>query len=150
MTLQQQIREDIKGAMKAKDATRLTVLRGLLSAFTNELVANGKTPQDELPDQEVLAVIKRGSKQRKDAIDQFTKGGRTDLVENEEKELNILEEFLPQMISKEEIQKVVDAKKEELGITDKSGMGQLIGAVMKELAGTADGCEVKDVVESSL
>ena len=103
MSIQQDMRNGIKAAMIAKDAVRLTVLRGLVSAFTNESVAKGKTPQDELADEDAVAVIKRAVKQRKDSIDQFTKGNRLDLVVNEEAELKILETFLPQTMSKDDI-----------------------------------------------
>ena len=142
------MRDGIKAAMIAKDAVKLTVLRGLVSAFTNESVAKGKTPQDELPDADAIAVIKRAVKQRKDSIEQFTKGNRLDLVDNEEAELKILETFLPQTMSKEDIKKIAEAKKAELGVTDKAGMGKFMGALMKDLKGQADGNDVKEVVES--
>jgi uncharacterized protein YqeY len=148
MSIQQEMRDGIKAAMIAKDTVRLTVLRGLISAFTNESVAKGKTPQDELADDDAVAVIKRAVKQRKDSIDQFTKGNRMDLVENENAELKILETFLPKMMSKEDIKKIAEAKKEELNVTDKAGMGKFMGALMKEFAGKADGNDVKEVVES--
>jgi uncharacterized protein YqeY len=148
MSIQQNMRDGIKAAMIAKDSVRLTVLRGLITSFTNESVAKGKTPQDELADEDAIAVIKRAVKQRKDSIDQFTKGGRLDLVENENAELKILETFLPQSMSKEDIKKIATAKKAELGVTDKAGMGKFMGALMKELKGQADGNDVKEVVES--
>jgi uncharacterized protein YqeY len=148
MSIQQNMRDGIKAAMIAKDPVRLTVLRGLITAFTNESVAKGKTPQDELTDEEATAVIKRAVKQRKDSIDQFTKGGRLDLVETENTELKVLEAFLPQMMSKDEIRKIAEAKKIELGVNDKAGMGKFMGALMKEFKGMADGNDVKEVVES--
>jgi len=148
MSIQQNMRDGIKSAMIAKDQVRLTVLRGLITSFTNESVAKGKTPQDELADEDAITVIKRAVKQRKDSIDQFTKGGRLDLVENENAELKILETFLPQSMSKEDIKKIAIAKKAELGVTDKAGMGKFMGALMKELKGQADGNDVKEVVES--
>jgi len=136
--------------MKAKDTVRLTVVRGLVAAFTNELVAKGRKPDGELGDDEALAVIKRAVKQRKDSIEQFEKGGRQDLVHSETAELKILETYVPAQMPAEEIKKVVDAKKQELGITDKSKSGQLMAAVMKDLKGKADGTHVKALVESSL
>ncbi len=148
MSLQKDIHAKIKEAMIAKDAVKLTVLRGLFSSFTNESVAKGKTPQDELTDEDAIAVIKRAVKQRKDSIDQFTKGNRLDLVENEAAELKILETFLPQTMSKEDIKKIAQAKKAELNVTDKAGMGKFMGALMKDLKGQADGNDVKEVVES--
>ena len=148
MSIQQNMRDGIKAAMIAKDAVKLTVLRGLISAFTNESVAKGKTPQDELTDEDAVAVIKRAVKQRKDSIEQFTKGNRLDLVASEEAELKILDTFLPQAMSKEEIKKIALAKKTELGVNDKAGMGKFMGALMKEFKGMADGNDVKEVVES--
>ncbi|MEI6528221.1 MAG: GatB/YqeY domain-containing protein [bacterium] len=147
MSLQADFKNKIKEAMLAHDALRLMVLRGLVSSFTNELVAKGKKPQDELADDDVLNLIKRAVKQRRDSIEQFTKGGRMDLVENETAELKILETFLPQMMSREEIKKVAEAKKVELNITDKSKLGIFMGTLMKEFKGKADGSDVKAVVE---
>jgi len=150
MSLQQSIKEQTKEAMKAKDQTRLAVLRGISTAVMNDLVAGGKTPQDEMDDEGVLVIIKREAKRRKDSIQQFTDGGRPELAANEQAELVILEEFLPEMMSLDQIRPVVIAKKEKLGITDKTGMGQLMGAVMKELQGNADGGDVKIAVEEAL
>ena len=135
-------------ALLSKDSVRLSVLRGLMASFTNELVATKRKPQEELPDEEVIAVIRRSVKQRKDSIDQFRKGGREDLAAAEESELKILETFLPRMMSKEEVKKKAIEVKERLGIADKSKIGQLIGATMKELKGMADGADVKEVIES--
>ncbi len=145
MSIIEQIKSDMKDAMRAKDAAALTALRGLLSAFTNELVAIGRTPQDTLSDDEALVVIKRASKQRKDAIEQFEKGGRPELAEGEKAELAILEKYLPQMMSEEQIKPIAEAKITEFE-GDKSKMGQIIGAVLKETAGQADGGDVKKVV----
>ena len=151
MSIHTDIKNQIKEAMMAKDALRLTVVRGLSSSFTNELVATGRTPQDMLTDEEALTVIRRAVKQRKDSIDQFTKGGRADLADSEKAELDILEKYLPTMMSREEIQKIALAKKAELGMADgpmdKSKMGQFMGTLMKDLKGKADGADVKAVVE---
>jgi uncharacterized protein YqeY len=149
-SLQQTIKAGIKEALFAKDEVRLSVLRGLSTAFTNELVASGKTPQDALPDDKALAVIRRTLNQRKDAIDQFTKGGRPELAEAEAREVPILQKFLPAMMSKDEIKKIVAAKASELGIGpgDKAKAGQLMSAAMKELKGKADGADVKEVADA--
>lgn len=146
--MQNQIREKIKEAMIAKDSVKLGVLRSILAAFTNELVAKGKTPQDTLPDEDCLNVIKRLGKQRKDSIEQFEKGGRPDLAESEKAELAVIETFLPATMSKDEIRKIAEAKKAELGITDKAKMGMLMGAVIKESKGNANSDDVKEVLES--
>ena len=149
MSMYETIKADLKEAMKAKDAARLNVVRGILSAFTNELVATGKTPQDAVDDELALKVLTRAAKQRKDAIEQFEKGGRADLAEAEKVELVMLEKYLPQLMSEADIKKVVDAKKAEMGITDKAKAGQFVGAIMKELKGKADGMLVKKIVDAS-
>lgn len=146
--LHEQIKKEMVEALKAKEEIRLSVLRGLLTAFTNELVANKKKPDEILSDENVLKVIKRSVKQRQDSIEQFTKGGRTELAEKEAKELKVLETYLPESMSKDDILKIAKTKQKELGITDKSKMGMLMGAIMKETKGEADGKDVKEVVES--
>ena len=117
MKLHQQIREEIKEAMKAKDTIRLGVIRGLVAGFTNELVSLKRMPDGELSDDEALNVIRRGVNQRKDSIDQFTKGGRNDLADSEKAELAILETYLPAQMSKDEVLKIAEAKKNEMAIT---------------------------------
>lgn len=146
--LTNQIREDLKTAMKARDQVRVDTLRGALAAFTNELVAKGKKPTEEMADDDAVVVLKRLAKQRQDSIEQFTKGGRVELADKEAVELGILKAYLPAMASREDIEKVARAKKEELGIADASGAGKLMGAVIKEFAGKADGADVKAVVSS--
>ena len=146
--LSQKIRTDMTTAMKAREELRVQTLRGALAAFTNELVAKGRKPTEELADADAVAVLKRLAKQRKEASEAFAKGGRAELAEKEASELKIIEAYLPQMISREEIERVARAKKEELGVADASGAGKLTGAVMKELAGQADGNDVKEVVMS--
>ena len=142
----EQVRTQIKDAMRAKDQVALDTLRGIISACTNELVAKGRKPTDTLTEPEVITVIKRLAKQRTDAIEQFTKGGRPELAEKEAREKTIVEQFLPTMASREEVERVAQEKKTELGITDASGAGKLMGAVIKALGGNADGGVVKDVV----
>jgi len=150
MSLHEDIKGELKDAMKAREATRLSVIRGMLTAFTNELVATNRTPQATLEDDEVLGVIKRLAKQRKESIAQYEAAGRQELADSEKEELVILETYLPKLMNREEIRPIVEIKKNELGIEDKSKMGILIGAVMKELGGKADGGDVKAVVESLL
>jgi uncharacterized protein YqeY len=150
MSLHEDIRNSLKEAMKAKDAVKLRTVRSILTAFTNELVATGKTPQDMIDDEQGLSVIKRLSKQRKDSITQYEAAGRNDLAEPEKEELVVLEAYLPKLMSQEEIRPIAEAKKAELGVTDKSKMGVLVGAIMKELGGKADGSDVKAVVEELL
>lgn len=150
MSLQIEIKSNMVEAMKAKDAVKLQTLRGLLSAFTNELVNLKRTPQDTLSDEEVLAVIRRAVKQRKDSIEQFVSGGRPELADDEKAELAVLETYLPAMMSEEEVTKIALAKKAEMGEIDKSKAGQFVGMLMKDLKGKADGDVVKKVVDSLL
>ena len=148
-TLHAQVKGQIKEAMMAKDTIKLSVMRGLVTACTNELVTLGRMPTDQLSDEEVLAVIRRQVKQRKDSIDQFVNGGRPELADGEKAELAILEVFLPAMMPEEEVVKIVVAKKAELGVTDKKDMGKLMQEVMKDLKGKADGAVVKKAVDES-
>jgi uncharacterized protein YqeY len=147
-TLAVQIREKLKTAMKEKDQTALDTLRAVLSACTNELVSAGKTPQDEVPDDMVIKVVTRLIKQRKDSIEQFTSGGRVDLVAGEQAQIWVLEQFMPEQMSEEKIRAIAVAKQSELGMSDKSKSGMLVGAVMKEVGTQADGMTVKKIVES--
>jgi uncharacterized protein len=141
-----QIKSDMVSAMKARDSIRVQCLRMAMAAFTNELVAKGMKPTEVLDDASVLAVLKRLGKQRKEAAEQFEKGGRADMAANERAELAIIESYLPQLMSREDIEKVARAVKDKLGVTDASGAGKLTGAIMKELNGQADGADVKAVV----
>jgi uncharacterized protein YqeY len=146
--LTQQIKSDMTAAMKARESLKVDTLRGAMTAFTNELVAKGRKPTEELSDPDALAVLKRLAKQRKDSIEQYKAGGRPELAQKEADELAVIEAYLPQTASREEIEKVAKAKKEELGVNDVSGIGKLTGAVMKEFGGRADGNDVKDVLQS--
>lgn len=148
MSLHEQIKGELKDALKAKDQVKLRTVRSMLTAFTNELVATGSTPQGTLSDEAVLGVVKRLSKQRKESILQYEAANRPELAAPEKKELAVLESYLPQTMSQADILPIAEAKKAELGIEDKSKLGVLIGAVMKATAGKADGGDVKRVVES--
>src|ERR1035437_3294691 len=114
MSLHKQIKDGIKEAMIKKDAFRLMVLRGISAAFTNEIIAK-KMTTEELSDEDATAIVRRLIKQRKDSIEQFTKGNRMDLVKAETDEMNILEALLPKLMSREEIEKIVKAKVAEAG-----------------------------------
>jgi len=145
-----QIKSSLKEALMAKDTVRLTVIRGLMTAFTNEAIVKGRTPQDKLTDEEALAVIIRSVKQRKDSIKQFTDAGRPELAESEQAELTLLEAYLPTQMSKQEIIDYVAKRKSELGVTDASQSITLIKAVMGELKGKADGKVVKEAIDATL
>lgn len=147
MSLHQTIKAHTKEAMIAKDQERTLTLRAVSAEVQKELIAKGSSAT-EGTDDEVIAVIKRLVKQRKDSIDQFVKGGRPELAESEQKELAILSTYLPATMPKDEIRKFAEAKKAELGVTDKAGAGKLIGAISKDLKGKAEGSDIKEVVDS--
>jgi len=144
------IKTQMIAAMKDKDQLRVETLRGCMAAFTNELVAKGRKPTEELTDDEAVGVLKRLGKQRADAVELYTKGNRPELAEKEASEKKIIEEFLPQMASREEIEKIARAKMDGIDKSDKAAAGKLIGAVMREMAGKADGGDVKAVVTALL
>ena len=144
MSLHEQIKNEIKQAMLVKDAMRLSVVRGLVSAFTNELVSKKRKPDEELSDEDVLNVISRQVKQRKDSIEQFLKGNRQDLADAEKAELTILEKYLPIQMSEQEIVDYINSKQKP----DDSEKNKFMGEVMKELKGKADGMLVKKAIDS--
>ena len=148
--LHKQIKEDVKKAMLEKNPLKLNAVRSLVAAFTNELVATKRKPEEWLTDAEATTVIRRGVKQRQDSIEQFKLGGRKDLVKQEEAELEVLRVYPPPELSTKEIEKSVKAKIAELKIKDKKDIGKLTGAVMKDLKGQADGSAVKAVIEKLL
>ncbi|MDP3875272.1 MAG: GatB/YqeY domain-containing protein [bacterium] len=144
------IKEQVKDALRAKDTIRLNVLRGLLSAFTNEAVAKKRKPDEELSDEEALSVIGRAVKQRKDSIEQFEKGERKDLADIEKSELVILEAYLPMQMTRDEIVAYVKSKLANPTTPEatRGNKNQFIGFVMKELKGKADGSLVKEVIDT--
>lgn len=145
--IHQTIKEQLKDAMRAKDTLLLSTIRGLLTAFTNEMIAKGVN-DEFLTDEQVITIIKRQVKQRNEAIEQFTKGGRNDLADKEKLELEILKKYLPEEMSEGDIKVIAEKKKAELNVTDKTKLGVLVGVVMKETKGKADGSVVKKIVEA--
>ncbi len=145
-TIHETIKKQIIDAMRAKDSIKLDTLRGLTALFSNELIAKG-SPDPFMSDEGALILIKRSVKQHKDSIEQFEKGGRKDLADKEKVELAILEVFLPKTMSRNDIQKIAEAKIAKDGKPDAKKLGQFIGGLMKELKGQADGADVKAVVE---
>jgi uncharacterized protein YqeY len=148
MSLHEDIKAGVKQAMLARDTAKVGVLRALMADFTNELVSKKRMPQDILTDEEALEVIKRAVKRRLDSAEQFKSGGRPELAVDEEAEIALIKPFLPKTMSQDEIRPIAEAKKAEMGVTDKAKAGQLMGAIIKELKGKADGADVKAVVDS--
>ncbi len=146
MTMQEQIKDNIKKAMLAKESIKLDVLRGISTAFMNELVSKGRKPADTLSDEEALAVITRIGKQRKDSIEQFEKAGRTDLADEEKAQYAYIEEYLPTLMSEAEILAYIEEKK--LAGLDISQKGLVMKTLMADLKGRADGQLVKKIIDS--
>ena len=147
MSLEQTLTADIVTAMKAKDATRLTALRMLKSALTNKSIEKGRT----LEATEELQVVAMLVKQRRDSIEQFTKGGRVDLADKEQAEIAVLDAYLPASASDEEIAAAVKAAVAETGATTAKDMGKVMKAAIAALAGkTVDGKKVNEEVRRSL
>jgi uncharacterized protein len=147
--IHQQIETELKTALKAGEKEKVGVLRFLISAIKNYQIEN-KLREEHLKDENIVAVIRRQAKQRKDSIAEYEKAERADLADKEKTELAILEGYLPAQMDEGKIREIVKAKKEELGIADKAGFGRLMGEVMKELKGQADGDAVKKAVEEEL
>ncbi len=147
MNLKNRIIEELTLAMKNSEELKKDVLRMLKAEIMKEEVAGSE--KHELADSEIVKIIKKLIKQRRDSAEQFEKGGRGESATKELKEVEILEEYLPAQLSPEKIAEIVTAKKAELQISDRSKMGMLIGAVMKEVGDAADGAVVKIAVEKS-
>jgi uncharacterized protein YqeY len=138
MTLQERVDADLKEAMRAKDATKLGVLRMLKSALKYAAIAKSDS-EAELSDVEAAQVIRKQAKQRQDSIESFEKGGRAELVEKEKEELSILNEYLPQAMSADEVSKVVRETIAEAGATSRAQMGAVMKALQTKVAGRVDG-----------
>src|SRR3989344_2178139 len=150
MAIHEDLKKSIPDAMRSKDAAKLQTLRSLVTAMTNEVVAKKRKPDEFLTDEEALVVLKRAASQRKDSIEQFTKGGRPELAEPEKLELAIIESYLPAQMDREAIEAAVKAKMAELNVFSKTDANKLIGALMKDLKGQADGTVVKEIIDSLL
>ncbi len=146
MTLKDHITEDMKTAMRAKDAPRLLTIRGVLAACKQREVDERIT----LDDAAVIAIIDKLIKQRKDSISQFGAAGRTDLVDKETAELAVLEGYLPQRLSADEVAAEVQAIVASLGATGPGDMGKVMAAVKTQLAGKADMALVSAAVKQAL
>jgi len=149
MTLQQQIDSDLKDAMRAKDATRLGVLRMLKSALKYAAIEKSG-PEADLADAEATQVIRKQAKQRQDSIDSFEKGGRAELAAKEKQELEILNSYLPQQLSAEELSQLVRETIASLGATSKAQMGMVMKELQTKAAGRADGKTLSQEVQRQL
>ncbi len=144
--MKDRIHSDIKVAMKARDSVRLTTLRMILA----DLQRKEKEDRSPVDNKTAVQILQSMTRKRKEAIEQFRKGKREDLVEKELAEMEIIAEYLPQQMSEEEIQKNVIAVIDELGATSLRETGKIMGAIMKKLAGKADGTLINRIVKQEL
>jgi len=149
MTLQQRVDSDLKDAMRAKDATKLGVLRMLKSALKYAAIAKSGA-EAELGDTEAVQVIRKQVKQRQDSIESFEKGGRAQLADKEKEELAILNAYLPQGMSPDELAKIVRETIAELGVTSRAQMGAVMKASQAKAGGRADGKTLSAEVQKQL
>jgi uncharacterized protein YqeY len=149
MDLSQRVDEDLKEAMRAKNASKLGVLRMLKSALTYAAIEKSGA-EGKLTDAEAAQVIRKQVKQRQDSIESFEKGGRAELVAKEKEELSILQSYLPQAMSADELAKVVRETIAEVGATSKAQMGAVMKALQTKVAGRADGKALSAEVQKQL
>jgi uncharacterized protein len=149
MTLQERVDSDLKEAMRAKDATKLGVLRMLKSALKYAAIAKSGA-EAELSDAEAVQVIRKQAKQRQDSIESFEKGGRAELADKEKEELAILNGYLPQAMSADELASVVRATIAEVGATSKAQMGAVMKALQAKVGVRADGKTLSAEVQKQL
>ena len=145
-SLKDRITEDMKSAMRAKDSARLSAIRLLQAAIKQKEVDERIVVDDTA----VLVIVEKLIKQRKDSIEQFTKAGRTDLVDKETAELNLLTGYLPQQLSEAEVVAVIDAAIVEVGMSGPQAMGKVMALVKPRLAGCADMSRVSGLVKQRL
>ena len=146
MSLLETLRKDMILATKEKNVSKMDILKMALATLRNEEIAQGK----ELTDLDVEKVLRKEVKKIEESIEQFGQMGREDLVKKEKEQLGYLEEYLPELMPEEEVEKIVKGKIEEVGAQGMSDMGKVMGIVMKEISGKADGNLVKQIVQKYL
>ena len=148
-TLKSKLKEELKQAMLTKDALKTSVLRLLLSALNYYEIQKGGA-RYEATDEDVLTVIAKEAKQRRDSIEEFKKAGRQELVDKEAKELEMLQTYLPTQMTEEEIRGIVKQTISEIGAAGAADMGKVMGALMPKVKGKADGSLVSKIVKEEL
>lgn len=150
MSLKTRISDDIKAAMKAKDKVRLETVRSIKKVILEKETLVRPMGQTELTEDQELEVLTQLAKQRKDAIDQYRQAGREDLAAQEAAELAVIEEYLPQPLTKEEVEAVIDDLIRQTGAASAKDMGKVMGPAMQQLKGRADGSTVQAIVKAKL
>lgn len=151
MTTRERIEQDLTTAMKARDAAKLDVLRMLRAAIKNvEIDQRGAFEGAAMSDEDVVATVGKEVKKLRDALDQYAQGGRTDLVDKTRSEIAVMEAYLPQQLSDDELMHIVREEAEKSGVQSAKEFGKLMGAVMKRVQGRADGSRVKAAIDKTL
>lgn len=149
--VKQKINDDLKEALKSGDSFVVGVLRMIIASFKNkEIEKRGKGEIADLSEAEVIDVLTREAKKRKDAADAYISGGRSELADQELKELNVIKKYLPEQLSALEIEKIVDKAIEQVGVQSQKDFGKVIGEAMRELKGKADSSEVSAIIKKKL
>lgn len=146
MNLSEKLRQDMKDALKNKDKTRLSTLRFLLSQLKNREIEK----RSPLVDEDIIEVIQKGIKQRKEVLPSFERVFRQDLIEQANKEMEILQSYLPAQMSEEELKKIIDEAIKETGATTLKDMGKIMGTLMPRVKGRADGKVVNELIRGRL
>ncbi|MDQ0254351.1 uncharacterized protein YqeY [Evansella vedderi] len=146
MKILDQLNQDMKDAMKKKEKERLNVIRSVKSSLQNEAIKLG----NDLSEDDVLTVLNREMKQRKESLHEFEQANREDLVEKTKSEIEFLQVYMPSQLSVEELQQVVNETILEVGAKSRADMGKVMGAIMPKVKGRADGGKVKQLVQNTL
>lgn len=146
MSLSERLNEDMKQAMKSQDKFKLSVIRMVRASIKNIEIDQRRT----LSDSEVLDVLNREIKQRRDSLQEFEKAGRSDLADGLKAELDVLAVYMPQQLSEEEVKAIVQQTIQEVGASSKADMGKVMGALMPKVKGRADGKLINQLVQQSL
>src|SRR5699024_3810853 len=147
MLLEEQLNQDLKQAMRNKEKVKLSVIRMVKASLQNEAIHLGV---DSLSEEEELTILSRELKQRNDSLQEVIDLGRTDLIENLEKEIDILHDYMPQQLSENELEELIKETIAELGVTSKKDFSKVMGALMPIVKGKADGSKVQQLVQQQL
>ena len=150
MSLRERIDAEIKASMKSKDKVRLETVRSIKKFILEKEVSVRPSGQDGLTEEQEMEILMQIAKQRRDSIEQYSKAGREELAAQEAAELAIVEEYLPQQMSDEEVSAVIDEVIASVGATSAKDMGKVMGAAMQQLKGKADGKKIQDAVKAKL
>lgn len=148
--LTEQLNQDLKEAMRARDKVRLRTIRLLRAALLEKEIAERRGGKAELSEEQVMAVLQKQAKQRRDSMEQFENAGREDLAVTEREELEVIKEYLPEQLSEDEIRKEVEAIVADVQASSMKDMGRVMGPAMQRLRGKADGKVVQSLVRELL